>query len=482
MKGNVKMQNDISKIYLQVERPEEEEDTIDLVEVVSNMGKKKKLYGYMLLLAVFAGILVGLVVTGVKYLFGDTAYARAMVSFQYEGIEDGLDPNGASFDINKIKSPVVIQNALDALGYTDVSAEEIREKISVEGVIPKDAVERITVINQMAEEKAENYEKILDVTYFPSQYIIYLKKDFGMSGREVTAILDAVLASYKEWFLDTYANTEVLTMAGNLLDYENYDYIEASDIIQSQIDIMINYVNERKQAAPEFRSAQTGLSFGDIQSSLNTVRSIDLAKYLSFVENKNLTKEKDRLREYYNYNIREYNMTISRLQTQLTNVQNTIDNYAKDPVVIVSSQDSTQEITQKNEYYDQLLTRKLSLTDQIANTNTKLNKTYTLLNQLNDSVSSGAQNDYDMADSMLADITSKLMDWTTKIEETTDEYYSTTQFSNAYKIAVPAKYQSAGGLMSVAKTIIICIGAMCLVVVFLWGFDGLKGELRKGRS
>lgn len=168
-------QND-TKIYLHMDNSDEEAQ-IDLFNIAGHMRKRRKLYTYILLAAMCAGVLVGLVLVGVDYMTGQSSYARAVVSFQYEGIEEGLDPNGAAFDINKIKAPAVIEEALNSLNITEYSVEEIRENIAIEGVLPEDAVERITVITQMALEDVSNYEKILDVSYFPSQYVVYLYND-----------------------------------------------------------------------------------------------------------------------------------------------------------------------------------------------------------------------------------------------------------------------------------------------------------------
>lgn len=476
------LQKDSTKIYLQVENPEDNGQQIDIVNVVTDMKKKKRLYGYLLVFAVCIGVCLGLIVAGVQYLVGKNSYARAVISFQYEGIEDGLDPNGAAFDVNKIKAPVVIEDALKMLSITDISAEDIRKNIVIEGVIPEDAVERITVIKKMALEDASNYEKILDVSYFPSQYIIYLYKDSFMSGTDTTAILNAVLESYRTYFMDTYANTEVLTVASNLIDYKEYDYAESIDMLESQIEIMIDYVAERREQASDFRSANTGLSFGDIETSLRTVEEIDLANLISYVENTTLSKDKMRMKEYYEYKIRKCNMKLSELQVQLTTVQNTIDTYAKDPVVIVSSQESTQELTQTNEYYDKLIEQKLSLNKQIAATNTELNEAYELLNNLNSSTKNNTQEEYDYADAMLEKVAETLAEWVTLTEDTTEEYYSTTLFSNAYKIAVPAKYQANGGIVQMVKYVVVCAAIMVFLVLVLWCLDGLRAELMAMRE
>ena len=473
-------QND-TKIYLHMDNNDDEAQ-IDLFNIAGHMRKKKKLYKYILLVALCAGVLLGLVMVGVDYSVGQSSYARAVISFQYEGIEEGLDPNGAAFDINKIKSPAVIEDALNSLNITEYSAEEVRENIAIEGVLPEDAVERITVIKEMALEDVSNYEKILDVSYFPSQYIVYFYNELGMSGTQSTQVLNAILESYRTYFLDTYANTEVLTVTSNLIDYKGYDYAEALDMLRTQIEIMMDYVSERREQAPEFRSADTGLSFGDISTALETVNGVDLAKLSSYIESHTLTKDKNRQKEYYEYKIKKYNMEIAECQVQLNNVQSVIDRYQKDPVVIVSSQETTQQIEQTNEYYDELLQQKLNISNRIAELNTDLNETYVLLNAINSSTIKNEQSEFDYADQTMDSIAQTIADWADLTEETTEEYYTTTLFSNAYKIGVPAQYSAAGGLMAIAKKIVIAVAAMIFVVVVVWCMDGLFCELRQIRK
>lgn len=476
-----KVQND-ARIYLHMEDSDTEENQIDLMNIAGHMGKKKKIYRYIMAIAVCAGVLVGLIVIGVDYIAGQNTYARAVVSFQYEGIEDGVDPNGAAFDINKLKSPKVIEDALMSLGNTGFDAEKIRESIEIEGVIPEDAVERITVIKEMSLEDVSNYEKILDVSYFPSQYIIYLRKSSGMSGTEAVQILNAVLDSYRTYFMDMYANTEVLTVTGNLIDYKDYDYTEAMDMLETQMEIMQDYVNERRDQAPEFRSSGTGLSFGDISMALDTVSEIDIANLNSYIESHTLTKDVERQREYYEYRIKKYNMEIAENQVELSNIQSVIDKYQKDPLVIVSSQETTQEIEQTNAYYDQLLQQRLAISAEIASLNTKLNETYTLLNAVSGAVGKNTQDEYDYVDGKLASLTETIAKWADLTEQTAQEYYTTTLFSNAYKISVPAQYTAAGGLVASAKKIAIPVAAMLFVVFAVWCVDGLFCELRKMRE
>ncbi len=455
---------------------------IDLINIFAHMGKQKKLIAYLLILAILVGAAAGVLYSGFEHLSGKGSFSRALISFQFEGIENGVDPNGAAFDINMIKSPYVIQEALSDLGIDEGYLESVRKNLSITGVVPEDAVEKITTIEKMAEKDASQYEKILDVSYFPSQYIIYLYDDGTFGPKELTQILDSVLVSYRKYFIDTYANNNVLTVTANLLDNDDYDYAECSDLFETQVDTIISYATEKMQSAPDFRSSQTGLSFQDIVTALEFVKSVDVARLVSFVESSSLTKNKSRQVEYYNYNIRETTNKLSELQTQLEAVQSTISSYEKDPVVIVSNSDSTLEYGQKNAYYDDLVTQKINLNRQIASTNTKLNEYYLKVNDLQSNVNVATQADFDYADGLISKLRTTISSWIELVETTTEEYYSTTLLSNAVKVTVAPQYFIDGGITHIVKNIIVCSGVLALLVLIWWFAAAVKKEVLLMRS
>ena len=474
--------NESSKVVVQVNQNKIQDSELDIVNVFSNMGKKKRLVVYLLVLAILVGSTIGALYSGLEHFCGNGSYARAMITFQFDGIESGLDPNGAAFDVNLIKSPYVIQNALLANGYDESYVEKVRENISIDGVIPKDALERITVINDMAKKDSKYYEQLLDVSYFPSEYVLYLYDDGTFSSKELPKILDGIIDSYKQYFMDTYANTEVLSVTSNLLSGDDYDYGESIDLITTQMDIMLSYVRERMKESPNFRASSTGLSFQDIVTSLEFVKTVDVNRLSSYIQSQSLTKDKARQQEYYEYMIRNCSNKMSELQTRLDSVAETISSYEKDPVVIVSNSDSTMEYGQKNEYYDSLITEQQDLTRQIAQTNTSLNQYYLLLTKLSESNSSVGQDAYDYADSLLGRLNTTISSWVGLIEETTQEYYATTLFSNAVKKTVPAQYVVDGGLSHIIKNMAIPSAVLVVLVLIWWYYRGVKEEILKARE
>ncbi len=452
---------------------------IDLLNVARNMDRHKKIYIYLCVAAIILGGAAGLIKITIDHYFNHSSYARAMISFQYAGIESGLDPNGASFDISKIKSPAVIQKALNNLGISTDYIEKVRSNISVEGVIPEDAVERITVINKMAEKDAQYYEKLLDVSYYPSQYIVYLYDDRTVQAGQVDLNLDAILESYKEYFFDTYANNDALTVTAGLLSGKDYDYTESVDLLRTQLRLMKNFAQAKATEAPDFRASGTGLSFKDIATSIGFIQDADLARLSSYIETNSLTNDRARQIEYYQYQIEEYTNRLSELEVNLSNVTTAINSYQKDPVIIVSNQDTAQEAEQKNEYYDKLIAQKLELSSQISEINTEINRYYTLMNTMQSKTTSATEDEMNYANTLISNLQSKISEWIELIEETTKEYNDTTKFSNAYQVSVPAQYFAGGGIVNIAKTSMMYILICLAIVVIVWIVDGVVNEMRK---
>ena len=352
----------------------------------------------------------------------------------------------------------------------------------MEGVIPEDAVERITVINKMAEDDGQYYQQLLDVSYYPSQYVVYFYDDRTFSTGQINQILNAVLESYKEYFFDTYANNEALTVTAGLLSGDDYDYSESVDLLRTQLKLMKNFAQAKADEAPEFRASGTGLSFTDIATSIGFIQDADLARLSSYIESNSLTTDATRQIEYYEYQIEEYTNSLSELQVNLSNVNSAINSYQKDPVIIVSNQDTTQETEQTNEYYDELVAQKLELSTQISEINTEINRYYTLMNKIQSKTSSATEDEMQYANTLIGNLESKISEWIDLIEETTDEYYDTTKFSNAYQVSVPAQYFAGGGIVNIAKVSAKIIAVFVMIVVMIWVADGVITQMKEQKD
>lgn len=471
----------IQNVILQIENQDDELEEIDLVNVAEYMRKKWKQYVYLLVIMICIGFAVAILTTGVQNLFKKGS-ASAVVTFNFDGLDEGLNPNGGVFDVSEMKSTVVVNDALENLGWERQDVEEIRANLKIEGVIPESVKQKIAIINTVAEDAAEYYANIEDINYFPSQYTVTLQRCSGMSGDETRELLDAILLAYRDYFMGSYADTSVIGLASSVLDIETYDYLQASDILENEIETMQSYVDAKADEAPEFRASSTGLSFGDLSNSIGALKRLDLNNFISFVQANNLTKDAGVQVDYYNYQIEQYTFEIQELQTMLSNVEKTIAAYEKDPVIVMSSQESVTETTQTNEYYDTLLAQKLELSTEISKRNTELNEAYAMINALNASQQSGREEDYAYADTQLEGLVKTMEGWSELVQKTTEEYFEAYLYADAYRVSIPAQYSALGSIGDLIKRMAIFGAVAAGIVIILWGFAGLKEEIRRSRE
>ena len=133
------------------ERKDMEE--ISLRELIETLLKGKRLIAGFLVVALILSI-------GASYYMKQNSQeAKIIISMNFKGIEDGLNPDGTKFDIQKLKSPAVIMPVIETLELedTEITTDAIRRNISIEPIIPnhivifknKESKEKIIHIFQM---------------------------------------------------------------------------------------------------------------------------------------------------------------------------------------------------------------------------------------------------------------------------------------------------------------------------------------------
>ena len=389
----------------------------------------------------------------------------SIVQFSYDGVEEGLDPKGARLDINKIKSPQIIGPVLDAMGYSDsgeVNAETVRQSITIEGQVPQDVIDRLTVITTIATNSTAvtNLEKVLDVSYFPTQYKISLDAgELGLSIESAQMLLDGVLESYRKYFYDTYADVQMMGVAVKGIDYQDYDYTEALDILGAQIATMSSYVNGLEQRGSDFRSVATGYTFADIRAALEIVRTTNIALVDALVFSFNLTKDRTMLTTLLDYQVEESERQLSVVQRTLDTINAKLNTYEKDTVMMMGTdaQQTLQEgmsLTLASTEYDGLINQSIEATTKVAQLQAKINKLKTRIDKFQGD-STITQAEYKQrcedAEAHLTVISEKLTGWVEIIEKTAQEYFDTEEFDDAFKVILPTQDAGAARTIRIVK-------------------------------
>ncbi len=460
---------------------ETEEPIITLPDI---FGQLKRFFLPWLLLAIICGALA---FVGVAITAKSTATAKAVINFNFKGIEEGKDPAGNTFDVSKLSSPAIVKNALESLNLSaeDTEVDEVRNSISIGSVIPQDAYEKITAYQSVFDVGNTNalsaVQSMLGVTYFPSRYTVELDaKEAGLNAEQGVEVLDAILASYKQYFFETYGYNKALGSAVVAVDYKDYDYERATEVFDSTLFSAQKYVNTlAKQDATSFRSSKTGYTFSDLSSAIDTFRSVDLDWLNSYITMYNVTKDRSALITYYQYKVNAITRNKEAAQEELAAIEQSITAYQKDTVLMFAGATGTEgdnklSMTQASEAYDKMFAQKTEKQESISEYNRRIKLYNTRLEALQMTDGTADETRMQTVEADLDKLYQKVVTLMEQVNATADEYYETVAFANAYSVVVPASCVSVGrmqaavkkGLMPIALVEAILFAAyVCVVLV-----------------
>lgn len=420
---------------------QEEDDTITIPVIEIFRQLKKYFLPWVLVAVIFAGLVFGgsMVVSSSK-----ASPLTAMVGFTFDGIENGLDPNGNEFNANSLKSPAIIEETLSDLNMDVKKTDAIRNNITVSGVVPEDAIDKLTAYESVFSNtnSIEAAQKIMDVSYFPTQFEVQFSYGAsGMSRSQAADFLNTMLNNYKIYFMQTYGYNQAFGDALTAVDYTGYDYPQALDILSSSLDSLKKYISSlSSNDNTRFRSTKTGYTFSDLSEATATLQSVDYSSLYSYIMGKNVTKDKDSLATYYQYRIDSLNRSLNSAKERLSTITDSINNYKKDSMVVMAggSADNTGTVlTQPSTAYDDLITQRTDAQSNVSSLQQQISDYQTRLDKLQNTPL-GSKKEEEKVETDMKNVCDKMNQLINDVNETADDYFETASYTNAYNILVPA--------------------------------------------
>lgn len=467
------MDNENKNINLILQQDADTESELSL-SIITVLKQLKRFLAWWLVVAI-----VGAVCVGALYMIKDKdtiSKSTALVNFGFDGIEKGLDPQGAVFDPQTIKSPLVIDKALQNLGFSSELLNSTRDAIKISSIIPQDALDKITVYKGLysadASYSMNAAKEMLATSYYPTQFKITMNnKLIGVSSEDGEALLNEILNCYRDNFFETYGFNRALGNAVSVSGYEDYDFSEAIEIFDNSLRTMKSYVSQlSKNDTTRFRSVSTGYTFADLTQAIDTLITVDLDFISSYVNVNNITKDKENLITYYQYQI-DYCTRQKNINVQtLASIDESIKNYVKDSMVIMGGTNpdgTTPTLSQSSEAYDELFLKKTETQTAVASFDERVNY-YTARIESLKTATSSTSGQIKTVEDKLAKINEKSNEIMDKINKTTDEYYETVTFANAFKVTVPpsSKDSTISDIVSNLKKPVLIIELLIIAVYF----------------
>lgn len=431
----------------------------------------KKLFLPWLITAVLsAGIIIG----SSTFISPDIDALSATIAYNYNGIEDGLDPNGCELNTDAIKSDTLIYSALEAEGLSADIMQDVQDGIFVDGIVSSSAVAKITEYNSIYNSGSGSWtEQMKDTAYHPTQFrVSFNYNKTGLDGEQAASLLNRILENYNLYFIETYGYSEAISETLLSVDFNNYDYLIALDMYSTKLGSLADYVNTLSYDDPgQFRCDETGYSFSDISGAVSLIRSVDIDTLISYILNNGVISDKNMILSYYDYRIDNLQRLKTSASERLASIEESIKTYQKDSVIIYDSNGAgNSSVTETSDTYDKMIQQKLYYQELISDYNVSITDYSDRIESIKKLSGSATKAHQEYVDERIASITEKVAALTDSLKITADDYFENEKFTHAFSVLSPAEYSFTQFVKSVVNESmrLIVIAELGILTVYLF--------------
>jgi capsular polysaccharide biosynthesis protein len=382
------------------------QDEISFQDLFKIFWKKRVFISIFTVLGTVAGVLFSVVVNATSIR------VATLVEYQWNGIQLGQYPNGSRFEVSNAFSPTVYNLVIETLDG-DLTANEVRNALSISPIIPDDILTQI----QVALEKGETFQ------YFPNTFRYTLDAAaLSLNETQGKQFLDALINAFTNDIYDTYVN-QVIIQNFALDNYEDYDFLDQVNLINNQIETMTTQLESLMTLDPRaatFRSNTLGLSLNDVLAELALVKTLQLNPAEALVVSNQLSRDPSLTVDRLVYQNQLHGVDLAKEEQYLADLSDLVETYAGSTTTIIIpgyegeinttsaletiyaemmvTQRKIADLEQDIAYNETLITAfenavldeelmarvQLELTDVVTNLITVIENTNTVLTQFND--------------------------------------------------------------------------------------------------
>ena len=325
----------------------EYEDEIDLVDLLKILKKRAKLIMGIFLITTLIAFGIGIS----KYNSGKRV--STIVSYNFNEISEGLNPDGSKFNPNLIISNEVLNGVIKHLGLEgkELNVVEIREKISVNPIVPTYIYTKI---------KSE-LEKGINSSFNATAYEIELKiiKDSDLTKK----ILQTLVVEYSNYYSARYAQSDVVPVIKMDETYEYQDYIKVFKSKLKDIEYILKSKNDQS-----FVSKQNGVGFSSISNKIELIREVDITRVQQYLVIDGISKNKEMASKDLEYRIKNYESEKQKKVNEVEALNGVLKLYKPEGnKVLMSGNAGTMLEQNPNEYYSKLIEKVAVAAVEIGN-------------------------------------------------------------------------------------------------------------------
>lgn len=231
---------------------------------------------------------------------------------------------------------------------------------------------------------------------------------------------------------------------------DNYDYIQAADILDSQLTGMEEYVRTFNDS--NFTSPGTGYSAADLLNTLQAVRNVELEQIYTKIAAFNVTKDAGKSVAIYEYIAEEKEKQAAQKSEEAAALKDAIVNFKANEQTVVLGNGAGEPLTIKteSEQYDRFVSRYIeagaAAQSAAADAAYYRNEAARFLAmegnpQAISGPDSQAAND---VDDLIGRMKDKIIYWTEVINRASEDYYTAASFQQYAEQLIPAQSYNVG--------------------------------------
>ena len=422
--------------------------------------------------------IVALIITGLGTFLALQASKSvvAIIELNYPGIELGQNPDGTQFDISLLRSPYVIEKALQELELANIGikSDEIRRNIDITPIIPDDVAQLAETMIMQGKE----------YSYYPSEYKITYKVNKAFSYNQGISLVETIISQYKKYFYTLYSDIKTIDNTIGSLDYSAYDYPDIVEVITTQIQGIQEFLDEKAAEDGNFRSSATSYNFADLNRSFDILKTVDTSKLESLVNTNTLTKDRLKLIKDYEYKVKRMELEQAKKNSEAEEARRLMDQFKKEDYVLIPDGSGSELRTENpKSYYNTLAETAIkasieatALQHEIDYYKKEIERLVAVTEAINEQL-------IDEADQMIESIRSKLVGLIKVTNDTIEDYYS-YKYGKSIRQVAPAEMTTSISIfinMGIALLLGLMIGVMFVFIKFYWKSSEPKtrGNARK---
>ena len=394
--------NKDSRINLVINQPDDGDDEIDLGRVFGRMKKLRRVYAWLLLLCMLVGLCAPVALYEVTKA---PLTVSSVVKLNYEvpavdedgnpvmengvpkmtPVSDLTAPDGTELDLSRLMSSYVLRKAVGSLQLSKpISLSALQRNLKVDRVLSEESSRTRELIADMRENKNSSaYDRLIDMetTYAP-RFVVSLTNGFGeedsrfktyLEDEELSLILNAVIASYNDYLVETYGSVTVPADEIGGIDITAMEPLETMDRLYEAADHLLAQGAEQTDDVRGYRSWTDGRSLNDWMAELQTVRDNQIVPLRADLIDRKLVRDPEVMLNTAVYQLSEAREELKRLNESIGVNANLLESYRNNTVtVLVQEGDAAHSTKEVTEYYNGLVSAQADLYSQVTETETRI--------------------------------------------------------------------------------------------------------------